>query len=454
MEKLSMKKQLTLVRLYLNGLSYSQIVAKTGVSKGSVANVIAALKAGQFPEAQLPAEQIELLHELATELDHLKQTPAQAIVGLAALSSLHELGVEPSDVQEWAAVCKHLAADKTEAPSFVKAALYLEELLKSTGLSYQALAQKAQSLHHEVKQLEPIAQELKKCPGQLANLNKTKQGLTEEISHLENRYQPLSNDIALKEKREAELSYRVQELEQRAQGADERLAATRQALKILAKLGLSAEEFPGFVHRIGIVAQRHGIKPAALRDRLLQELEQLHKGLSLESLVKARRKERDSIQKAVSKASEKRSALESATSELNQQKASLEATIAQQQAHLTKGMQALNANFQEASATLKQDLEKSTGEALLDIQNLRNQTLELGKELGHFSGIVEANGWLRTLATLIKGDASASAAEVRIAALAVLHGLKSYAQHKQGTSSYLLSTYLDNVIQEVHRWVL
>ena len=451
MEKLSMKKQLTLVRLYLNGLSYSQIVAKTGVSKGTVANVIAALKAGQFPEAQLPAEQIELLHELATELDHLRQTPAQAIVGLAALSSLHELGVEPSDVQEWAAVCKHLAADKTEAPSFVKAALYLEELLKSTGLSYQALAQKAQSLHHEVKQLEPIAQELKKCPGQLANLNKTKQGLTEEISHLENRYQPLSNDIALKEKREAELSYRVQELEQRAQAADERLAAAREALKTLAKLGLSPEDFPGFIQRIAAVAHKQGMQPVDLRDRLLHELEQLKKGLGLESLVQTKQKELASIKKDIAKASEKQAALESAISELNRQKASLEATIAEEQGHVIKVTHAMNQSVQEAAAKLKQDLQKSSDEAVLEVQNIKNQALEVGQELGHFSGIVEADGWLKTLASLIKGDASASAAEVRTVALAVVLGLRSYMQH-QGTPSYLLTTYLNNVIQELEQW--
>ena len=65
MEKLSIQKHTAIVRLYLNGLPYSQIVAKTGVAKGTVANVIADLKAGQFPDAQLPAEQIELLHELA-----------------------------------------------------------------------------------------------------------------------------------------------------------------------------------------------------------------------------------------------------------------------------------------------------------------------------------------------------------------------------------------------------
>jgi len=451
MEKLSMKKQLTLVRLYLNGLSYSQIVAKTGVSKGTVANVIAALKAGQFPEAQLPAEQIELLHELATELDHLKQTPAQAIVGLAALSSLHELGVEPSDIQAWAAMCKHLASDQADPVSFARAALYLEELLKSTGLSYQALAQKAQSLHQEVKQLEPIAQELKKCPGQLEELKKTKKGLTEEISRLEKQYQPLSKEIALKENHEAELSYRVQELEHRAQAADERLATARKALKTLAKLGLSAEEFPGFVHRIGVVAQRHGIKPAALRNRLLQELEHLHKCLSLESLVKARRKERDSIKKDIAKASEKQAALGSALQYLNQQKASLEATIAEEQGHVIKVTHAMNQSVQDAAAKLKQDLQEGTSEALLEVQNIKNQALEVGQELGRFTGIVEANAWLRTLAALVKGDSTASPAEVRTVVLAVVLGLRSYMQH-QGTPSYPLTTYLNNVIQELEQW--
>ena len=453
MEKLSMKKQLTLVRLYLNGLSYSQIVAKTGVSKGTVANVIAALKAGRFPESQLPAEQIELLHELATELDHLKQTPAQAIVGLAALSSLHGLGVEPSDIQAWAAMCKHLASDQADPVSFVKAALYLEELLKSTGLSYQALAQKAQSLHQEVKQLQPIAQELKKCPGQLAKLNKTKQGLTEEISHLENRYQPLSKEIALKENREAELSHRVQELEQRAQAADERLAAARQALKTLAKLGLSPEDFPGFIQRIAAVAHKQVMQPVDLRDRLLHELEQLKKGLGLESLVQTKQKELASIKKDIAKASEKQAALESALQDLNQEKAILEASIAEQYEHILKGVQAMNTSVQEAAAKLKQDLQKSSEEAVLEVQNIKNQALEVGQELGHFSGVIEANAWLRTLATLVKGDSTASPAEVRTVVLAVVLGLRSYMKH-QGTPSYPLTTHVNNVIQELGKWNL
>ena len=40
-EKLSAKKKASVIRLYLSGLSYDEIAAKTGVSKGTVANIVA-----------------------------------------------------------------------------------------------------------------------------------------------------------------------------------------------------------------------------------------------------------------------------------------------------------------------------------------------------------------------------------------------------------------------------
>lgn len=64
MEKLSAKRRVTIVRQYLSGLSYDEIAAKGGVSKGTVANVVTELKAGVFPEAADVGEQVELLREL------------------------------------------------------------------------------------------------------------------------------------------------------------------------------------------------------------------------------------------------------------------------------------------------------------------------------------------------------------------------------------------------------
>lgn len=57
MQKLSMRKILAVVRLYLNGFSYDEIHAKADVSKGTVANIVADLKAGRILHVNEPLEQ-------------------------------------------------------------------------------------------------------------------------------------------------------------------------------------------------------------------------------------------------------------------------------------------------------------------------------------------------------------------------------------------------------------
>lgn len=135
MQKLSLRKQLTIVRLYLGGFSYDEIAAKTGVSKGTIANVVADFKAGRILDVQVPADQLDLLRELAVDLRRLKLTPDQALVGVATLSHLQELGIEPGDIQHWAAMCREMSATETEAQAFMQAALALDEVRVRTGLS-------------------------------------------------------------------------------------------------------------------------------------------------------------------------------------------------------------------------------------------------------------------------------------------------------------------------------
>jgi len=68
MQELSMNKKMRIIKLYLDGFSYDEIAKKVGVSKGTVSNVIAALKAGQFPEISTVPEEIEQLRDLATTI--------------------------------------------------------------------------------------------------------------------------------------------------------------------------------------------------------------------------------------------------------------------------------------------------------------------------------------------------------------------------------------------------
>ena len=142
MEKLSLSKQLSIVRLYLGGFSYGEIAAKAGVSKGSVSNVITELRAGRILDVQEPVEQLDLLRELAIDLRRCRLTPGQTLAGLTVLSRLQELGVDPGDIEPWAALRRELAANEAEAQAFVQAALALEELRKRTGLSAEALEEK------------------------------------------------------------------------------------------------------------------------------------------------------------------------------------------------------------------------------------------------------------------------------------------------------------------------
>ena len=101
MEKLSLRKQLVVVRLYLSGLSYDEIAAKGGVSKGTVANIVSELKAGRFHETGNVSEQLELLRELAVELKQTGLTLGQAAAGVAVLSYLEEFGLEPATLEEF-----------------------------------------------------------------------------------------------------------------------------------------------------------------------------------------------------------------------------------------------------------------------------------------------------------------------------------------------------------------
>lgn len=158
MQKLSLRKQLVVVRLYLGGLSYDEIAAKADVSKGTVANIISELKAGRFPEASNVSEQLELLRELAVDLRRYKLTPGRAAAGVAAFSHLQEFGLESTDIERWAALC-HALTPESEAQAFARAALTLEEVRKRTGLSVDALDKKVHNLGQAAGDLEPLAQQ-------------------------------------------------------------------------------------------------------------------------------------------------------------------------------------------------------------------------------------------------------------------------------------------------------
>jgi len=442
-----------IVRLYLNGLSYGEIAAKVGVSKGTVANVITELKAGRFPEAGDVSDQIELLRELAVDLRKSGLSPGRSLAGSTVLSRLLELGLEPADIERFAALCKTLTPE-TDTQSFVKAALDIAALEERTGLRFHDLEEKAHDLEQAVADLEPLAQQVLEHREQLKELTKQRQRLVDELAELEKRLQSLSPKVKDNEKRETELFHRVQELEQRAQAADERLTTARKDLRVLAELGLPLDDLSGFTQRLCGIAQRHGIDPGVLCEWLLHELEQLEKGLSLKILFRKEQQELGKTKQSQDKAQEELAALKAAIQELRQEQASLHAVIKEERENMSKEAQAIIRLARDTVTKLKQNLEDGVEEAVTEVQRLKDQALEVGSELGRCQALVEANEWLRQLLALVRCDGDVTGNQVRVVGLALLRGISAWLNQQPDEIRALsqLKVRITDTIEELERW--
>ena len=138
MEKLSTLKRLNIARQYLSGLSYDEIAAKEKVSKGTVANVVAELKVGKFPEAADLGEHIDLLRELSLDLKRSNLTLGQCAMGLAVLTRISECGLDPADIDRWPLILQS-AESEDKAGEFVETIYAIQDVQKRTGLSLNDL---------------------------------------------------------------------------------------------------------------------------------------------------------------------------------------------------------------------------------------------------------------------------------------------------------------------------
>ena len=93
-------------------------------------------------------------------------------------------------------------------------------------------------------------------------------------------------------------------------------------------------------------------------------------------------------------------------------------------------------------------------QALVEVQRLSNQALELGKELGHFDSVIQSNRWLQELLALVKGDSQISSGQVRVIGLVVLRGILVWLKSHPNdiTLSQLLTSKVSAATEEMERW--
>ena len=453
MERLSAKKRSAIVGDYLAALSYSEIAVKRHVSTGTVSNVIADLRAGRFPEAGDIGEQIEQLKELSTDLKRANLTPGICAVGLMVLARINECGLDAADIDRWPLILKSVGNEE-EAQEFIRLVYSIQEVQQRTGLSFDALDDKVHELERKAADLQPISGKLADCKKQVAELTKQRRGLSSEVANLEEKRKLLNPQVKDLEKREKDLSCRVAKMEPKAQKAEANISALNNQMQRLQGIGLTSEELAEFTQKVRVIAHRHTITPAELRSRLLYELETLDKGLGLEALIQSRHQELNKLQEAITRAQNELETVKAVVGSLKQEKTNLEASIKETRERVSREIAKITPVARDTINKLVEELRHGFNEAAAEVQKLKKEAVEVGKEVGRYEGMLEVNEWLNELLALLRGEESIEAPRVRIIALSVMRGMVVWLKCHSSESPALstLSFAADTLVRQLEQW--
>ena len=451
MEKVTARKKLTVVKLYLSGLSYDEIATRGGVSKGTVANVVNELKAGMVPEAADVGEHIELLRELSLDLKRSRLSPGQCATGLILLNRISECGLDPADIDRWPMILKSVR-NQDDAKEFVGLVYNIQQVQQRSGLSLEALDNKVRELERKAADLEPMSEKLEDCKKQITELTRQREELASSVAILEQKHELLTPRVKDLEKREETLSRRIADMEPKAQKAETTLSALKGAIQTLNDIGFSLKELAEFNEKLQVIAQRHAIEPPKLKNRLLHELETLDRVLALETLIQSRQQELDKTEQALMRTKKEIETTRVIVDSFKQEKINLEVSIRETREKVSREIAKIIPLAQDTIDKLGEELRRGNDEALAEVRRLRDEAMEVGKDVGRYEGILQVNAWLSDLPALIRGEEGITGNRVKTMALPVVRGLDIWLKRQDSLSFTLLPLTVQTLISELEQW--
>ncbi|GAG96111.1 unnamed protein product, partial [marine sediment metagenome] len=159
-KEIAQSRRLEVLKLYFEGLPYDDIAKKTGVAKGSVAAIVEALRAGEFPQFEHVTDMVNELRELTVSLRKAGITITEAASLFILLKKLFGLGVEPPHLESWVRMCRAVPEGELSRSQIIQAAGKLAEL-EEKGLSYDQTLESLRSSSAELERLRVELAELR-----------------------------------------------------------------------------------------------------------------------------------------------------------------------------------------------------------------------------------------------------------------------------------------------------
>jgi hypothetical protein len=109
---------------------------------------------------------------------------------------------------------------------------------------------------------------------------------------------------------------------------------------------------------------------------------------------------------------------------------------------------------QDTIDRLKKELQRGNEEALVKVRRLKDEAVEVGREVGRYEGILQVNEWLNELLALVRGEENVEGQRVRTIALSVVRGIAIWLKRQDtySLSFTSLSLTTDRLISELEQW--
>jgi len=286
---IAQSRRLEVVKLYFEGLAYDDIDKKTGVAKGSVAAIVEALRAGEFPQFEQVTDLVNELRELSVSLRKADITVIEAAPLFILLKKLLGLGVEPIHLESWVRMCRAVPEGEFSRSQIIQAASKLAEL-EEKGLSYDQTLESLRSSSAELERLRVELAELRdegtKLHGRREELIQTNHRLEAESTRLQGRL----NAMAVKEKEQEDrlqelgeqvkqcqgemaqleteknkLGRETSQLQERALALEKQVTDKGETLRGLKEVGFPRHQLDRLRGRLSEIAQRHGTEQVVNR---------------------------------------------------------------------------------------------------------------------------------------------------------------------------------------------
>jgi chromosome segregation ATPase len=398
MKEISRTKKLEVAQYYILGYPYSDIENRSGVSHGSVVNIVKELECDKLSIPGTSFDQVNDLRQLSFELKKKGLEPSQALLGLLLFDRLRVLEITPELVDKWSELAKKFLPVDFPSKDFLEAALRLDELEKSEGKPFATLAVEYEKLEEGVARLksetdslaknkEELVKRAEPLRSELESLERTKNKLENAIEIQTGKLNELKSKTKETEEERSRLGKETRDLQRRKTKLSSEVSGREESLRRLNDIGLSDEDLLRITNFIERTSKNEGISGNELEKKFLSALDLFEDISGLENRRKAE------IQQ-LSELTKKESILSGEIAELNKKKGLLEGEIVAIVSSTSQKVRAVGedaaSQMQQHVAAIKDQLNTlladalKAGEAIGEMRQVLKRGEESEKTLSNF----------------------------------------------------------------------